>query len=565
MKKAADISADMPAVVWVDCNMVDANPWQTRMDVNAEHVTKIADDIGARRAEHPRDALKGLLQVPMGRAHSTKAGRYQLAFGHTRRAALMELKDETMPLLVRELTDLEMAEMAAAENAARKDLSAIETARALQRMVVDFKLTQAQAGVKFGYSSQGSVANVLRLLKLPEATQQLVHKGVLPERHARELIGLAERDAGAADAAADEVSKAEESEREYTVRTVVGRWKSAHAVQLPYEWPMNFKDVRKNERPWVVMPVMEKRLVIVGDSETGTAWRQATSRVVEDLGELRMVPACTGCPNFWKGESRGGHCLNGTCFAIKRALLLGQRLEEASKKLGIALAGADERVEVVWVGADWSYEKRGFAEAAMGLKHESLRLVAVDPKVADFENHLEITRVPRCVALMTTDKAGLRKAVKAAREAGGLATTERAQTSWEKTRDLKNEVLVALAKVIGPHVLPAMAMMMVGINEAHVVTGWFAACGQKQGKVLTFENMPNLECGVVAVWRALHGLDGYGATNEERFVRVVQGVGDAVHEGRAVEALLARWSQIASSNQEGLDEDDEEEDGDDEE
>lgn len=160
---------------FIPLDQIDCNPYQVRLADDPVHIQKIADDVLARAIADPADPQAGLLQVPIARPHPSSPGRYQLAFGHTRLAAFRHLRDsepdgerwERFPLNVRSLSDRDLAEMAARENAARKDLSAIEIARSLQRLISDFHLTQLEAGKIFGYSSQGAVANLLRLLKLP--------------------------------------------------------------------------------------------------------------------------------------------------------------------------------------------------------------------------------------------------------------------------------------------------------------------------------------------------------------------------------------------------------------
>lgn len=169
---------------------IEANPWQPRAEQDAAKTTSIAASVRANREADPNDPQRGLLQVPLARPHPAKPGWVQLQFGHTRQAALRSLGDDDMPLVIRAATDRQMADRAAQENIERKDLSAIEIAHAIKRYIADFGVTQAEAGKVYGYSSQSSVSNLLRLLDLPEAVQQYVRAGELPERHARELVTL---------------------------------------------------------------------------------------------------------------------------------------------------------------------------------------------------------------------------------------------------------------------------------------------------------------------------------------------------------------------------------------
>lgn len=188
---APAISVEMPStVIFVDLDLIDANPWQPRQGEDTDHIQKLADSI----------AVDGLLQIPTARLSGSalSGDRYQLAFGHSRLAAYKRLharypddpRFREFPLNLRPLTDRQMADAAASENIARKDLSAIEIAGAIQRYMADFGATQLEAGKIYGYTSQSSVSNLLRLLQLPEPVRALVNDGKLPERHARELITL---------------------------------------------------------------------------------------------------------------------------------------------------------------------------------------------------------------------------------------------------------------------------------------------------------------------------------------------------------------------------------------
>ncbi len=154
----------------VPLELIDSNPWQGRLDEDAVHVKALAEDI----------AENTLLQPGLGRRVN---GRVQIAFAHSRLAAFKFLDESfgtrgngqagdtfaLFPVILRELTDRQMSDYAAAENAKRKNLTAIETAQAIQKRIADFGLTQLEAGRPFGYTSQGAVANLLRLLELPPA------------------------------------------------------------------------------------------------------------------------------------------------------------------------------------------------------------------------------------------------------------------------------------------------------------------------------------------------------------------------------------------------------------
>ena len=127
-------------------------------------IAELAADIYAR----------GLLQPPVGRQVD---GRVQLAFGHRRLRAYRHIRTQidamgwsAMPVNVQTLTDEQMALAAWSENAQRKDITAIEEAQAIKRMMDVFGWSQGDMGSKLGVD-RSTVANKLRLLRLPEEVQ----------------------------------------------------------------------------------------------------------------------------------------------------------------------------------------------------------------------------------------------------------------------------------------------------------------------------------------------------------------------------------------------------------
>jgi ParB/RepB/Spo0J family partition protein len=170
--------------VMVRLELLFDNPYQPRQTYTG--IEELAENI--RR--------NGLLQPPVAR--SVK-GHYELAFGHRRLRAYRHLSGlagqagqvwDRMPVIVRQLTDDEMAKHAWSENHNREDVSAVEEARLFARMMNDFGLTQQEIADDIG-KSRSAVANTLRLLQLPAEVQTLIDEGKLTERHGRELLRLA--------------------------------------------------------------------------------------------------------------------------------------------------------------------------------------------------------------------------------------------------------------------------------------------------------------------------------------------------------------------------------------
>jgi ParB family chromosome partitioning protein len=97
---------------------------------------------------------------------------------------------ETVPVLVREASDLQRMELALIENVQRADLSPLETAEAYRQLADEFSLAHEKIAERVG-KSRAAVTNTLRLLKLPASVQQALAEGRISEGHARALLGLA--------------------------------------------------------------------------------------------------------------------------------------------------------------------------------------------------------------------------------------------------------------------------------------------------------------------------------------------------------------------------------------
>lgn len=160
---------------------IDPNPWQPRVHMRGTAFNELKDSI---------DKV-GLIEVPSARAVD---GRYQLAFGHRRLAAVKSLGWKTMPLLVRHISDQDMALIALEENRRRKDLTPLEEARAVKKILDDFNLMRQTAlGEKLGIA-QETISNMLRVLALPDPILQLVDEDKLTFTDAKELLCLRGRD-----------------------------------------------------------------------------------------------------------------------------------------------------------------------------------------------------------------------------------------------------------------------------------------------------------------------------------------------------------------------------------
>ena len=134
---------------------------------------------------------KGMLQPILVRTHPEEVGMYEIIAGERRwRAAQRALLHE-VPILVREFTDQEAAEVALVENLQRQDLSPLEEAEGYNRLLHEFKHTQEDLARALG-KSRSHVTNMLRLLTLPDPVQELLEDGKLSAGHARALVAAAD-------------------------------------------------------------------------------------------------------------------------------------------------------------------------------------------------------------------------------------------------------------------------------------------------------------------------------------------------------------------------------------
>ena len=173
--QAEQVSTGTPLEIPLE--RIDRNPFQTRTSFDEAKLEELAQSITA----------SGVVQPIVVRRLAS--GRYQLITGERRLLASKKAAKETIPAIVRSVSNEQAMEMTIVENLQRADLNPMEQARAYQRLAHDFKLTQEQMALRTG-KERASVANFLRLLRLPESIQQKVEGGDLSFGHARALLGL---------------------------------------------------------------------------------------------------------------------------------------------------------------------------------------------------------------------------------------------------------------------------------------------------------------------------------------------------------------------------------------
>ncbi len=160
----------------ISLEQIRMNPYQPRTHFDQDKINELAQSIVAHGVFTP------ILVRP------TKHG-YELIAGERRVRAANEAKLTTIPAIVMEFTDEEMMEISLIENIQREDLNVIEEASAYQKMMEYFKYTQEEVAKRVGKSRE-HVANIVRLLKLPQEVRNMVADGKLSMGHVRPLITL---------------------------------------------------------------------------------------------------------------------------------------------------------------------------------------------------------------------------------------------------------------------------------------------------------------------------------------------------------------------------------------
>ncbi len=138
---------------------------------------------------------RGLIQPIVVRPHGH---RYQIVAGERRWRAAQRARLHEIPVIVRDFDDVETLEVALLENIQRRDLNALEEAEGYRRLIDEYGHTQEALG-RLVHKSRSHIANLLRLLDLPEGVRQLVETGALSMGHARALIGSGDPEALARD------------------------------------------------------------------------------------------------------------------------------------------------------------------------------------------------------------------------------------------------------------------------------------------------------------------------------------------------------------------------------
>ena len=184
--------ASAPGIRMLPIDSLAPHPGQPRRHFDSALIDELAGSIAAR----------GMIQPIVVRPHGHG---FQIVAGERRWRAAQRARLHEVPVIVRDLTDAETLEVALVENIQRQDLNAIEEAQAYQRLAAEFGHTQ-DALAQIVHKSRSHIANLLRLLDLPDAVQARVVDGTLSMGHARALLGGSDVEALARDVVARNLS-----------------------------------------------------------------------------------------------------------------------------------------------------------------------------------------------------------------------------------------------------------------------------------------------------------------------------------------------------------------------
>lgn len=172
---APEVEGGKPREIPLD--QIDPNPFQTRSHVAEDQLAELAASITANGVVQP------ILVRPQ------PGGRFQLIAGERRWRASRLAGKPTIPAILRQVSDEQAMEITIVENLQRADLNPMEQARAFDRLSREFHMTQEQMAQRTG-KDRATVANFLRLLKLPASVQTRVESGDLTFGHARTLLAF---------------------------------------------------------------------------------------------------------------------------------------------------------------------------------------------------------------------------------------------------------------------------------------------------------------------------------------------------------------------------------------
>ena len=175
-------SSDDGALKSIPTGQITRNPFQPRKDFNADELGELQESLKA----------SGLLQPVTVRRRPGKDG-FELIAGERRLRAAVQLGWKEIPAIIKEIDDKTLLTLALVENLQRTDLNPIEEGEGYRKLSHEFGLTQQQIAQTVG-KDRTTIANMLRVLQLPESVRKLLQEGHLTMGHAKVLLGVEDPD-----------------------------------------------------------------------------------------------------------------------------------------------------------------------------------------------------------------------------------------------------------------------------------------------------------------------------------------------------------------------------------
>jgi len=179
-ESAEEEKSDSDRIVYIDIDEIKPNPNQPRRTFNEAKLNELADSIRQNGVIQPLVVQK-------------RENGYELVAGERRWRASRLASLERVPCIIREFDEKQNLIITIIENMQREDLDPIEEAAGLQQMIHKFGFTQEQISESLG-KSRAYIANSVRLLKLPEAIQNMMREGKISAAHGRTLAGITDPD-----------------------------------------------------------------------------------------------------------------------------------------------------------------------------------------------------------------------------------------------------------------------------------------------------------------------------------------------------------------------------------
>lgn len=164
----------------IDVQLIHSNPFQPRIQKNDESLEELAESI----------RIHGVLQPIIVRTDETG---YEIVAGERRWRAAQKAGLSTIPVIIEEANDQKKLEIALIENLQREDLNPLDLAKGIHRLMIDFELTQENISKRLG-KKRPTIANLLRLLDLPQEIQRMLEKDQISFGHARALLAIESQD-----------------------------------------------------------------------------------------------------------------------------------------------------------------------------------------------------------------------------------------------------------------------------------------------------------------------------------------------------------------------------------